>query len=406
MPNISTTNTNAIYKYSASITLPFDEENPVEVDSTFIKGIVIDYNYDENNFPLIYITISTTKKVRDLLLQHQDSGTLIFTLKKYVENSDLPGLKVDYINDKFVYFMPSSASNNDEETVVHNPDDRNDIVKVYTLGLISLTHINNSKKTVNGVIKKATKSSVINYILQNHNLLMEPLQYNSILQGAILPPTGSVSKAIKYFNSLEVFYDTPYRFFMDFGVTYLTSSSGKLIERKGSEYNNVIINLRNDYNEANMEGMISDKDMGAYFINASSTFSNNIDSSANIKGYDKINAATTIGNKLNATIVPIDNNTSEIKSKSSNIRLPNNNTGLLKNIEYQNKLNLIVMTINSSKIDASVITMDKIYNINADLVYGSNYTGQYLLHSKKEVYTNEGEGLALNINMIFKKIPS
>ena len=405
MPNISTTNTNSIYKYSPSITLPFDEQNPITVDSTFIKGIVIDYSYEENNFPLIYVTIAATDRVLDLLSEHQTSGSFMFTLQKYIENSDFPGLKVDYINNKFAYFLPNSVSNYSEENKIRNPEDANDYTRVYTLGLISLNHINNSKKSVNGVIKKGTKSSIIYYLLNGHNLLMEPLQYNSVMDGMILPPIGSISKAIKYLNNIEVFYDTPYRFFMDFDTTYLISSAGNLIPRKGSNYNNIIINLRNDFNEANMEGMVTDKESMAYILNVSATFSNVIDSSINTKGYDKLNAATTNGTKSNATMATIDDS-SEIVSKSSNIRLPNNNTGLLNNIEYQNKLNQYCMTISTTKVDSSIFTIDKIYTINTDLVYGAEYTGQYILTKKQEIYTPEGEGLALNVNLTFKKIPS
>ena len=154
MANISTTNTNSIYKYNTTITLAFDEENPIELDNLHVKGIVIDYNYDEQNFPLIYITISIEKDLVNQLIEHQMSGTIIFNLRKFIENGDMPGLEVDYINDKFIYFMPNEASDSDEEDDVTNPESVPDITEIYTLGLISLDHINKSKKQVNTIIKK------------------------------------------------------------------------------------------------------------------------------------------------------------------------------------------------------------------------------------------------------------
>jgi len=405
VPNISTSNTNSIYSYSASITITFnDNKDPMVLDNVFIKGLVIDYSYDEKNFPLLYVNVSIPDDVVDVLVENQSTGTIIFSLKKRIINGDYPGLMMDYIEGKFVYFMPNSASAYDEQEKEKNPENTNDYNDIYTIGLISLDHINKSKKSVNGMIKSGTKSSILYYMLKDHKLLMEPIQYNSIMKNTILPPIGSVTKALNYFNELEVFYDTPYRFFMDFDMTYLTSSSGKLIRKKGSICDNVIINVSNIYDERNMEGMILDKDLGAYIINTSATFCSMIDSSLADKGYNKISAAITTGNK--SDIIVKDVTDSEITNKTTNIRLPNNNIKLLKNIEYKNKLNIITMSISTTKIDSSVITMDKIYTINVDEVYGSNYTGQYLLVQKKEMYTPDAEGLALNISMIFKKIPS
>ena len=405
MPNISTTNTNSIYKYNATITLAFDEENPIEIDNLHILGIVIDYDYSTKNFPLIYVTISIEKDLVAQLIEHQTSGTIIFSLRKFIENGDLPGLEVDYINDKFIYFMPNEASDTDEEDKISNPESVADITEIYTLGLISLDHINKSKRQLNSIIKKATKSAIVNYILQGHQLLMEPLQYNSIMQDMILPPMSSVSKALKYLNEIEVFYDTPYRFFMDFDITYLLSSSGELVKRKGSAYNDVIITVKSTYNESNMEGMLTDKEVMSYNITTSSSFTNIVDSSISNKGYDKLTAATSKGSNLNATITTIDFK-SEITSKSSNMRLPNNNSGLLTNIEYYNKLNLVSIIISTTKVDASIFTMEKRYLINTDESYGDIYTGYYLLVGKKEAYYPEGNSLSLNISLTFKKIPS
>lgn len=405
MANISTTNTNSIYKYNTTITLAFDEENPIELDNLHVKGIVIDYNYDEQNFPLIYITISIEKDLVNQLIEHQMSGTIIFNLRKFIENGDMPGLEVDYINDKFIYFMPNEASDSDEEDDVTNPESVPDITEIYTLGLISLDHINKSKKQVNTIIKKGTKSSIIYYFLSEHQLLIEPLQYNSVIENLVLPPMSSVSKELRYLNNIEVFYDTPYRFFMDYDVTYLLSSSGTLVKRKGVDITDVIITIKREYNEANLEGMVTDQEIMAYTLTVSPSFANVVDSSISSKGYDKLTASTSEGTKLDATIVEIESD-SEIKSKTSNLRMPNNNNSMMNNIEYSNKLNLVSMTISTTKVDASVFTIDKIYTINTDETYGDKYTGQYILISKKETYYPEGESFALNISLTFKKIPS
>ena len=216
---------------------------------------------------------------------------------------------------------------------------------------------------------------------------------------------SSVSKELRYLNNIEVFYDTPYRFFMDYDVTYLLSSYGTLVKRKGVDITDVIITIKREYNEANLEGMVTDQEIMAYTLTVSPSFANVVDSSISSKGYDKLTASTSEGTKLDATIVEIESD-SEIKSKTSNLRMPNNNNSMMNNIEYSNKLNLVSMTISTTKVDASVFTIDKIYTINTDETYGDKYTGQYILISKKETYYPEGESFALNISLTFKKIPS
>ena len=74
MANLSTTNTNSIYKYTAQIETTFegDSESTI-IENMRFKYIVNDYNYDEFNFPLIYcyvnLTIEQQEKFR--VCQHE-----------------------------------------------------------------------------------------------------------------------------------------------------------------------------------------------------------------------------------------------------------------------------------------------------------------------------------------------
>ena len=102
MPNISTdTNSNDLYKYEAEIVIDL-EGDPITLDKMYIKGIVIDYNYDEYNYPLVYVYLATNIHIREILARHKNDGTIIFRLKKYIMNKESSDLKINVIEDKFL----------------------------------------------------------------------------------------------------------------------------------------------------------------------------------------------------------------------------------------------------------------------------------------------------------------
>ena len=53
----------------------------------------------------------------------------------------------------------------------------------------------------------------------------------------------TVSTALAELNKKYNFYDTHYRFFMDFDYTYLLSTSAKTIKARGEVYSDIIINI-------------------------------------------------------------------------------------------------------------------------------------------------------------------
>lgn len=152
--NISTdTNTNDLYKYTALMTLVFDGMEPIELGMNYIKGIVIDYKYTVNNFPIIYVTIAIDKKTENILVENQQTGTVIFKLQKYITNGSNPDLKIDCFEHKFIYVLPSSVADITESEDVENPEEVEDIVNTYTIGLAKVEHVNYSKKAINNVIQ-------------------------------------------------------------------------------------------------------------------------------------------------------------------------------------------------------------------------------------------------------------
>lgn len=403
--NISTEKTSAsLYKYVAEITLAFEGmAEPLTLDMTYIKGIVIDYKFETLHFPIMMITLALENKIADLFIKHEMDGSVIIKLQKYVSNGTNPDMKIDCWEDKFMYVLPKSMTVKGEREKVENQDQTSDVTKTYTIGFAKLDHVNTSKKLFNNVIKKGSVSSNVYNILKEQKFLMEPIQNNRTIEWLIMPPKCSLSTLLDLLNQSYTFYNTPYRFFMDFDITYFLSSSSTITKRKGEQYVDVIINIRDEYNEANMEGMEVDTESMSYIINVSGSYCSVSDTNAADKTYNKIKTGSTGDKRTNADLSKV--NGGDFKSKTSYIRLRNDNETKLKSREYANKLNSIIISISTTKVDTSIFCLNKRYTINTEKSIGVEYTGQYLLASRTEVYAPEGEGFNVNITLTFKKIP-
>lgn len=404
MPNISTSNTNSIYKYTAQIVTTFEnDENPLTIDFLRFKSIIIDYNYNNFNFPLIYCNVNLPIEAQLKLADNQKNGTVVFTLQKYMENSDMPGLKMNVIECKCIFFIPQDKGKINEAVRITDPNKTGDLGDNVTIGLIALEHVNEIKNVANGMIKSGSMSSILYYLLKDRPLLIEPLQYNTVVENFVLPPINSLSKMIKYLNNYHVFYDTTYRFFIDFDMTYLMSTSGLGVKKKGEECNIIKFNLKSNYDEKNMEGMSYEIIDGMYSIDCSGSYTSMSDSTDSSKSYSTIGGITTTGELLEKDTGTRDAK-SPVKSKVSNIRIPNNNTTIIQNLTTDEANSMILLNISKNKIDGSIITPNKQIYIDANEVYGEAYSGVYLLDRKRELYLREGEGFAMSVILSFRKI--
>ena len=392
-----------IYKYT--ITLKFIIGDEVyDVDAYSVKSAVIDSNYKEMNMPLIFVTASIDRKIIDLMVQNQDTGTVIFDMKRCVTNSDMPDLYEDYIVDEFIYFISDDINKNDEQDFEGPNEDRTDLFRLTTFGLLCLDHVNKNKRELNGVL--TGKLSSIMYYMTSHlsALVMEPPSTNKMMKNMYLPPTNSTAKALEYLNSLQVFYNTPYRFFIDFDCAYLLSSSGNAVPRKGETINDVLINLINSYKKASKaQGMIIDEAKSMYRLDVSAIDVELADYHVSDKSYSKIVGTDTMGTSTNTMLSRTDG--SVVTSKTKAIRIANENSGLLSNMKASLDTAAVQMLVQKTDIDASVLTMNKKYTIKADDVYrSSDYNGTWLLIRKRELYIREDNNFTMSTMLLFEKI--
>lgn len=393
------------YRYDAIFQFVLDNES-TDLDSKYIKSIIIDFDYKKNTMPLIYLTISIDNKIILKMLQNQDKGTIVFTIRRYISNNNYQNtIKSNYIKNNFIYFIADNLNireANDDGQDINSASGTNFVTT--TIGLLPLDLVNINKKSLNCIVNKTPMMSLIYNLLSDRSLIMEQLQYNTILNGIILPPLDSKAKLLKYLNNISCFYDTSYRYFMDFDTTYFLSSSGKKIPKIGEDISDIIINItRLDETDAKLEGMEIDYENKSYILYIGDGFSEKIDNKLIDRSYNTIVAQGTSLNSTQSAKLNTSQN-SIITKKRFTIRLPNDNTTLLNNIKSDMNNSKTTIMVSKSDIDMSIFTMNKKYFIKATDAYGDSYNGEYLLIRKREIYIREDDTFTGDVALTFNKL--
>lgn len=399
-----------IYMYNADMQLVVgDKITPI--DPVYINSIVTDYDYDVNNMPLIYVTAAFNTALLREFVRNQDSGYVIMNLQKFNANGDMPGVKTSYIKDKFIYFISDDYVLDDDDkgreekntVAVKNNDPNGRDFREVTFGLMSVDLLNKNKKNVGGIVNKGTVISVLNHIAGHLKLVMEPPAYNKALTQFIIPPMNSVAKSIEYVNQRYTFYKSPYRFFMDFDVSYLISSEGKYVPKKGDKIGTVLITLKNAYSDqSKVQGMSIDAKNGNYNFIISSSDVEFYGNNSSDRSYNSIKSVDSNG-KTKTTDVRLSK-VSQLKNKQQTVRLPNDNEGLVENMKFNIKSGSRILCINKNNLDSSIFTINKKFTVNAGDVLDPSYNGDYILSRKRELFVKQDDDLVPNTMLILKKV--
>lgn len=401
-------NTN-IYKYTADIKYALGKE-VFDIETTSIRTIAIDNDYNKMNMPMIFITLGVYRTMANRMILNQDKGIFILDIKRCISNSDMPDLYSDYISDKFIYFITGDVdvmkNYDNKNTNIEAVEDELDDDTVVTIGLLSLDHVNKNKRMINGVIS-GKLSSIMYYLTSHFPILIEPPRNNVVLSNKLIPPINSVSKSLEYLNSLNVFYSTPYRFFIDFDKAYLISSSGKPVKAKGEDIGTVMISVYHykDDQESKIQGMVTNKHQSLYELYVSSSDCELSDNSLSEKSFSKISATTASGVKIDGDLTTISSD-SIITTKTKSVRISNDNNGILGNMIASIDASAVQILVQKTDIDSAVLTMNKEYIIKADDAYGTKkYNGRYLLVRKRELYVRDDDTFTMSVMLLFKKVP-
>ena len=390
------------YRYTIKLEYMYDKQLVI-IETAQIHSLIIDYDYDKRNMPIMFLKASIGKNVLDHMIKNSSTNNITVIVSKFIYNMT-PKIEQAYIRDRFIYFLPKDMNVDKDLDYNNYTKDAEDIYKTVTIGLMKLDNINNNKILVNDVFINTTISNMLLKYLSHMKLLIEPISNTKTIDRFIVPPITSVTNLIKYFDDYFGLYSTPYRLFYDYDKTYLLSSSGNGIAQYGDEGYSVILNVNNTTKlESKLQGVEVDRKQKAYFIDVDSKDISMYQDEATDKNFNTIITVDGNGNykkvKLNTE------NIDTTKEKTLVERVHNDN------LEIANKMKRIIedksicVNVVKTEIDTSKITINKEYIIrNFDKLGYRN--GKFLLSRKREIYTLDNDNFILSCIMTFRKILS
>lgn len=394
------------YKYSISLKyMKKDTKQYESIDSMKIDYMIIDREYDINNMPVVYMGLNLHKDlVKDMI---KNSNYNLINLEvykfKYDDDNFIPRLEELYIRDQCTYFILDSNNDGTEEKVENQPSLGTEEYVHIDIGLMKISLINNIKTLFNQTFNNTTLTNALRTIT-NHipDILIEPLNYGEELLNEISIYKDSVSKSIEELNKVKVLYSTPYRFFMDFDITYLLSSKGIEVPRKGEKISAVLICIKKPADYIGMDdGMYVNKTQKNYQINVS------LDSTSTYKDIltDKIyNNIVTITNSGEKTQVDLNIDKSVYGStKTKTVYIPNDNTHMAENIKAQTENSGVLITLCKESIDTTVLSPNHriILKHTSD---NQDKDGDYLMTRKQEIFARDAKDFILSTMVSLKKI--
>lgn len=391
------------YRYKVSLYY-LDGDTEIEIDPQQIQYVGIDRSFDENNMPVIAINCNIERDILDHMIQNTDNNIVELGIYRYDASNQNDGITKKYFNDRFIYIIPDDISQTSQIDYGDNGVNERELYKEVTMWLLQQDAVNNNRNVINGIFKNATTNSLIlqitNYVGKT---LLEPIDYDNTYEQIIIPPTNSISQYIEFLNNhLSVFYDTQYRFFMDFDMTYIVSSKGRPIKSKNQNIFTVEINITGILPEEDSEsGMIVDSSGKKYRLSVPLA---NLNFTKNNITNKLVNKITTIDSEGNVISKDIEGNDIKVTSLMNKIvNLSNSDKNAINNITSGYELNNIFVTVTKNDLDASIFTINKEYILNLDEDH-EEYNGRYLLSAVKQFFVKQNEYFVMTTILMFKKV--
>lgn len=406
-------NNTDVYSYNMRLFFNNAKDNSsTEIPEENISSILIDKNYEDLNQPVIILSVSLNKKLLDEMIRTQEDSLLslqIFKKNDYEEHS----IGDCILEDLFIYMTEKDVSNTQDIDYPENMEEREDLFRTINLYLLKRDTVNAMNQVINTVLHCTYKGinkipiSMTDLVMRVSNyfnsLLLEPLQYNESFDQVIIPPVTTVSEYLEYLNdNIYTFYDSGYRFFVDFDTAYIISKSGIKVPHIKQKSDTVIFNIGNLLDFANNDrGLYFDKETNHYHIPiglTSTKFTTNVFTKRLVT---KVSSVTSSGDAYSNSIK--ENETLNNKIKTKIINTTNSNPNLVNNITNDLSMSNIILDINKPDLDADIFTINKEYLVqNSD--EHKEYNGRYLLCSVKQVYLKQNNKFIMSTVLRLKKI--
>ena len=377
-------------------------EKNVEIKNECLKMLVIDHNFMQNCMPVIMASLKLDKALVDDMIKNCNDNMIMLAINKYDDLTD-DKQEVECIRKKFTYFLPKSANKND-------PIDYNEVTEeenlgnTYTevqIGLLCVDHINNNKHACEIMAKNNTIYDCVKYVTSHiSRMIIEPFSYNSEFEQLIMPTKDSVKQALQFLNDFRVFYYTPYRYYNDFNYTYIISSSGRATEKQDELYSSIIIDIKDiDDASANDVGVIANKTSETYEVPVNYVNTEVYDNTIVNKSKTKLKGISSTGSDTKTLV----NRASYMDEKTQSIRLNNDNTNMISNLEAVDNDGNFLVFISKNDLDMELFTINKRISIHNIERY-QDYNGDYLLSRKRECFVREDSTFILTTMLNLRRI--
>lgn len=403
----------ANYRYKINITYSHKTGNNkydnYEFEDMNVLGCIIHSDYVNNNLPIVILDISIESAIANIMVNTANiqNDKIILDISKVDIDDDME-IELPYINGEFTYYTFDQVNKNanlDYDTDI-TPTDPSTLTRHIKLGLMSSEGLKSNAMSLNGVVTNTDMQSLVQHCLNNTDMstLIEQFDYNKQITQLMLPPLTSLSQIIKHLNGISVFYSTPYRFFIDFDVIYLISSSGEMVPKKGDTINSIMFDVGDvaDMN-SKIEGMFIVKQQGLYYIPVTFNDCHLADNYITSQQYSTITALT--GSDMVESSLDLRSGDNAVNLTKS-IRIANDNIHMVENIAASIANSNTRVSLYKVGVDNSIFTPNREYSIKYNNSYDESHSGKYLLNSKQEVFIKDGNNFIGAVMLSLAKIGS
>lgn len=386
------------YRYSMSIECRYGKNYRVFIDAEHIKSLVIDYDYDTKNSPLALLSIVVDKNVADIIIQNKDTAKIYLVIYKYVSNSEF-AIKEVYIEEEFIYFTTDKENKTKSIDYVDEEDVNKDYTTPLLLGLVKQEIIDSNKQNIMNEIFQNAR--VIDMICKHNKrkLLIEPPN-KKVVDRLVVTPITTFTDYLKYIDdNVNIYEDSSYRLFYDYKRTYIMSEKGNAVYAKDDNKYPIVINILDNYNmESKLQGLEIIDNKYVISVDDANVITQK-DNSSNLV-FNNLIGINSDGSKSSTTIT---SDRQKLLTKTQIQRYNNDNTN--NNISTKSTIENREKVINIIKhnLDTSILTINKQYIINYKNK-DEEYTGQYLLLKKKEVFSREETHFCITNVLTLSKI--
>ena len=366
--------------YHANIKISFiygDNQTIYDINPRYISYISIISNYDNQVIPVIMLSMNVIDELYELMINYKNDSKFFISLDKSNITSTT-ALTKNIFSDYFSFIM-SDTSPNPMQNLNQNQG-KDDAYRRLNIGLVSYKMINYNRITFNGIYKDIDTNTLLYLALDGIDCVCEPIQYNTNYETLIVPPLTSRYKFLEFIQNIDPFFDTRFKYFMDFDSAYLMSEN-----YTNNITKEAIINIQDPtVYDMSDEGSISNID-DRYYMNIPSTQYNIDIDQYKEKVLDKI-----IGVDYDFSFYDeysFDSDDIDTYDITKDIFVRTDSANIIKNKIESSK---ITVTLYINNTDGSIFTPDRYIKI---IHYDQNfkkYDGEYKLVDKKEVFVPTG----------------